>query len=510
MKRLIYIGLSLLLFEQAVAQSVVTTSGNVRLNSSSGTRLVIQGGISFTGTTNFIDNGRVDLLTNPLGPASNWNDATVAGAYDGTSTGHVFFSAAALQTITGPTRFYDLTMDGTTGISLASDIEVRDNLFLNGGMFTTGANKVYVSNGATNAIQSSNSFASFINGILERFTNVAGSDYLFPIGKVVSTVNFYAPVRFNKINANSTRYTGEYFRAAPIDRTNIQSPPIDYISHVEYWELTSTATAGSTDDDAALTLSWRNGSGVSTNPADWNDLMIAHYRNNSGFRWEPEFNTAGANIVSGTPSFGIITSNITVGSFTNADRRFTLSTRIPNNVLPLSKISWNVQGENRKARIAWDIENDSQVETYEIERSRNGNLFSSLTSSSAKQTNGFANYSATDESPYEGWNYYRIKIKGKNGSAVYTDVKKVWFQVTGIQKLYPNPAVDVVNLQLAADPAPGSTLQIVDANGRIVYRSNVLLSNMQVPVQKLVPGNYTLQYITQGTIRSYQFIKMRN
>ena len=116
MKRLIYIGLSLLLFQQAVAQAVVTASGNVRLNSSVGTRLVIQGGISFTGTSNFIDNGRVYLLTNPSGPASNWNDATLAGAYDGTSTGHVFFSAAALQTITGPTRFYDLTMDGTTGV----------------------------------------------------------------------------------------------------------------------------------------------------------------------------------------------------------------------------------------------------------------------------------------------------------------------------------------------------------------------------------------------------------
>ncbi len=491
------------------AQAVLTASGNVRLNSSAGTRLVVQGGVSFTGTANFIDNGRVDLLTNPSGPASNWSDVTAAGAYDATSTGHVFFSATALQTITGPTRFYDLTMNGTTGVSLASDIEVRDNLFLNGGMFTTGANKVYVSNGAANAIQSTNSFASFINGRLERFTNVAGTDYLMPVGKVSGSRVYYAPVRFNKINANTTQYTAEYFRGLPFDHLNRLSPPINRISILEYWELTSNSPGGSVNDDAILSLSWRFTSAISANPADWNDLMIAHYRNNAGFRWEPEFNTLAANIISGTAAFGYVTSNVIVGSFTSmGDHRFTLSSRIPNNVLPLNKIDWQLTAANKTSVIVWDIENDTQVEQYILERSVNGLNFSAIGTIGSKRTNGSASYNFTDGNPNSGWNYYRIRIREANGNSTFTSIKKLQFANNAIVKLSPVPAINQLNIQLGEDPLPGSSLQIITADGKIMYQTNTVKRNMQLNVQSFVSGTYLLRYFNNGTVQTYKFVKL--
>ncbi|MBX9784919.1 MAG: T9SS type A sorting domain-containing protein [Chitinophagaceae bacterium] len=492
------------------AQAVVTASGNVRLNSSTGTRLVILGGISFTGTSNFIDNGRVDILTNPSGPASNWNDATAAGAYDATSTGSVFFSASGLQTITGPARFYDLTMNGATGISLGSDIEVRDNLFLNGGMFTTGANKVYVSNGATNAIQSTNSFASFINGRLERFTNIASQDYLMPIGKVAGSNIFYAPVRFNKINANSARYTGEYFRAIPFDPNNRLNPPIDHISSLEYWELTSDAPGGSLNDDAVLSLSWRASSVISANPADWQSIIIAHYRNNGGFRWEPEFNTSLPNNISGNASFGWVTSNVTVGSFTppTGDFRFTLATRIPNNVLPVTAINWRAAAVNNAAIIDWAIENDLEVSDYSVERSTDGIRFSSVGKISSKQTASAFSYSFTDASPLQGWNYYRIRINDKTGSFAYTDIKRLQFNNPSFVKLYPIPTLDVLNVQLETDPLPGSSLQITDAGGRIVYQTNTVQRIMQLNVSRFTAGAYYVRYISNGNVQTYKFTKL--
>jgi Secretion system C-terminal sorting domain len=507
MKEVIGIFYLIMLTGSTMSQAVVTASGNVHLNSNNGTRLVIQGGISFTGTSNIIDNGRVDLLTSPLALSSNWNDATAGGSYNASGTGHVYFSASGLQTITGPTQFYNVTMDGATGISLGSDIEIRNQLNLDGGMFTTGANKVYVSNGATNAIQSNNSFTSFINGRLERFTNIAASDYLFPVGKVDLGVDFYAPIRLNKINANTTRYTTEFFRGLPFDDANVQNPPIDHISHIEYWEITSTSPGGSADDDAALSLSWRTASTISTNPAEWDNLMIAHYYNNSGFSWRPEFNTSLANIISGVASFGYITSNITVGSFTNADRRFTIASRTPYNPLPVNNFKWAVTPVNQTSLIRWDIENDSQVAWYEVEKSSDGNQFSSISVTPSRQTNSTHGYTVVDAVPYNGWNYYRIRIKNKPGTYYYSDIKKVRFVLPGIDKIYPNPATDILNLRLSNNPGTGAVIRIIDANGRIVYQTRALFSTMQIPVQQLMAGNYTIQYISNGTIRPYQFIK---
>ena len=516
MKKLIYTGLLFTLIQNVTAQAVVTAT-NVQLNSSAGTRLVIQGGISFTGTSAFTDNGRVDILTNPLGPASNWNDATATGVYAVASTGHVFFSASALQIITGPTRFYNLTMDGTTGISLGSDIEIRNNLFLNGGMLTTGANKLYVSNGAVNAIQTtfaggitSGSFPHFINGRLERFTNLASTDYLLPVGKDGGATDYYAPIRINKINTNTARYTAEYFRAVPFDRSNRQSPPIDHVSGVEYWQITSDAPGGSVNDDAALSLSWRATSYISTNAADWQSLIIAHYRNNAGFRWEPEFNTSLANIISGSASFGWVTSNVTVGSFTppaGGDYRFTLASRIPNNVLPVTSIEWSAEAVNKTALIKWNIENDKDAETYIIERSYDGRIFSDIGTVVSKKTTGFASYSLIDEKPNSGVNYYRIRIKDKTGAAAYTNIQKLVFESNGIVKLFPVPASTVLTLQLAAPPSYGSSLQIITADGKIVYQTSTLQQTMQLQIESLLPGQYFIRFINDGGIQSYPFIK---
>jgi hypothetical protein len=514
MKKLIYIGLSFLLVQQAVAQAVVTASGNVRLNSSTGTRLVLQGGIAFTGTSNFIDNGRVDLLTNPSGAATNWTDATATGAYDATSTGHVFFSASALQTITGPTQFYNLTMNGTTGISLSSNTEVRNQLHLNGGMFNTGLNKVYISNTALNAIQSTNSFSSFINGILERAANIVTSPtpysngYLFPIGKVVGSNNYYAPVYFNKTNTTGTRYTAEYFFALPFDRNNIQNPPILYVSRNEYWEITSTTAGGSPDDDAFVSLSWRDVSNVSTSAASRDELMVAHYRNNVGFRWEPEFNQLLANNVTGTSTFGFVTTNLTVGSFTSPDRRFTLSTRTPNNVLPYKYFDWNLTAFGNSALINWDVEDDVTITRYQVERSSNGFHFVSLNTTPSKKQVLKSNYSFIDDQPLSGWNYYRIKIVENEGSHTYSTVKKVQFGKSPFIRFYPNPATSVVQLQLNEIPAEGAMIQIVDVSGKTVYQTPVLQSNMQLNVTSLLPGTYVLRYINNGNVQSFKFIKI--
>jgi hypothetical protein len=374
-------------------------------------------------------------------------------------------------------------------------------------MLSTGSNKVVISNPAINAIQSTNAFSSFIIGRLERAAAVAGADYLFPIGKPVLSTVFYAPIRLNKINANATSYTAEYFWGVPFDRTNRLFPPIDHVSFVEYWEITSQAPAGSTNDDAALSLSWRTNSVVSPDPIEREDLMMAHYRNNFGFRWEHECNTATVNIISGNADFGSITSNITVTSFTNADRRFTLSSRSANNVLPVNQMDWFVKTINQQGKIYWTTNNDTQIDSYVIERGSSPFQFSPIGTTVSKKQPGISNYQFIDPHPFSGKNYYRIRLKLPTGEVLASDIKTIQFSLQNKVRISPVPAQDVITVQLAEIPKPGTSLQLISADGKIVYHTNQVQRTMELSLHNLIPGYYILKITTPESKESYPFIK---
>ena len=92
---------------KAVDCKIVTTPG---------TRVVINGGITFTGTSNWKDSGEVYVARNAGAGRENWADSTATGVYDATSTGKVHFTSDSLQYFYGNTRFYNLRVAGDSGL----------------------------------------------------------------------------------------------------------------------------------------------------------------------------------------------------------------------------------------------------------------------------------------------------------------------------------------------------------------------------------------------------------
>jgi len=64
---------------------------DVKMVSSPGTKIVMTGGISFIGTSNWIDSGQTYLYKNTGTNPEGWLDSTAAGVMDLSSTGNVFF-----------------------------------------------------------------------------------------------------------------------------------------------------------------------------------------------------------------------------------------------------------------------------------------------------------------------------------------------------------------------------------------------------------------------------------
>jgi hypothetical protein len=519
--RRIILAAAVLFAAKTNAQQIVRANGNVQIVTTAGTKTVIDGGgITFLGTSKWV--GTADSLYIIRASATGvegWLDSTTTGAMNTPSNGHVFFRGSNRQSFYGPlTRFYDFTIRNTGGDTLLSSCEVRGNLHLDTGRIYTRSgyanDSLLVSNPAIAAIVSTSNFSrSWVNGRLSRTGNVIGTPhpspdpvvfYLFPIGK---TDSLYAPIKLSKVNATTATWTAEYWYATPFDRTNIFYPPIDHISQVEYWEVTSNNQFG-TDDDAMISLSWRGRSYVSASSIVRDSLLVAQYIDNLGFRWEVPGLWATGRAVGPDSLSGFVTSNSPTNNYNFAERRFTLGTFSKFNALPVKLLYFTAIADGNRVRLNWEAANEQETVKYEIEKSLNASNYSRIGTVLSRQLSQSA-YVDFDNSPASGWNYYRLKIFDKTGNFTYSPVRPVEFK-KGLEqvKIFPVPAATVLNIQLPTSYVNKSTLQVFSVDGKILATLNPTANMVVLNVQPMAGGTYFLQITKAGGEKeTYRFIK---
>jgi Secretion system C-terminal sorting domain len=482
---------------------------NVQLVTQPATQLVLKGGISFTGTSLLTHKGTVTLLSNPVSGTANWLDST-AGVMNISSNGLVAFKGgSSLQQVYGPTRFDSLTIQNT-GIHLLQSNEVRQCLDLRQGLiyFLNTSDSIYISNPSLTAIvYNTDSLAtgSWVHGKLSRRMNSTAGAYFFPIGKILSGDSLYAPVRIEKQNTGAATFSAQYIPAVPFDRNN-KNPVIDHISSQEYWEITSHNFASSGDDDVVLSISWRDYSVVSPTAIIRDSLLVAHYYfDGAFFQWQPEFNPALPNNINGNVSFGYIKTNKIVGDFSMPHLRFTIGTRSPQNLLPLTLLDWNAVKQNRTAVCSWTVSDDRAVEVYQVQRSADGTLFNTIGTVSSRRQPGNSNYIITDHAPLPGRNYYRLKAMG-NGLTNYSAARMLNFDNTQDWVIYPNPATELLNVKLPVS-SRSAKLRITDAGGKLVAERNVTGLLVQINISALASGIYYMELLQPGTREVKSFIK---
>lgn len=487
-------------------QLVTTSSPTDTLNITS------KGGISFIGSTRLVQHGHLTLLSNPVSGNADWLDSTT-GVISASSTGMVNFKGVTnLQNITGPTTFYGLTIDGI-GVNLNQSNEVSNRLNLSNGLIyiPDPDDSIYVSNPALAAIgYTTDPYAttSWVHGKLSRRLNVTSLAYEFPVGKIDSD-SLYAPVKLLKQTTGPSTYSVQYFPDMPVNRTSI-NPFFHHISSVEYWHISSHNYAVPADNYAKLSLSWRTYSDVSSSPVHWDSLMIAHYIYPGGaqpFLWEPEFVSPLAVIELGaTVNFGYFTNEKFIGDYSMPHLNFTIGTRTVNNALPVTLLDYQVElTGNQDVLNTWKVVNDTRVARYEVERSADNNSFAVLGNVASSRSSGISQYTYTDQQPFRGWNYYRLKIFEDNGVR-YSPTRKVFIGATNLFTLYPNPASDYIYVVLPAAADSRSSLSLIDNSGRIIYTQVPQSTTVRLTLTKLPAGVYHVRYQSGENVYSRSFI----
>ena len=155
---------------------------------------------------------------------------------------------------------------------------------------------------------------------------------------------------------------------------------------------------------------------------------------------------------------------------------------------------------DRSIAVKWKVENEVNINKYEVERSADGRTFTSiLTNAASAPSNGSAAYSKNDLSPLVADNYYRIKAISNDGTVSYSEIVKVSNdQLAPAIAVYPNPVVNK-KLQLRFTNQQPGKFQLTLSNklGQQVYTGSVTLGaansleTVQLP-SKLAQGVYQL------------------
>ncbi|MDB5190544.1 MAG: type sorting protein [Segetibacter sp.] len=139
--------------------------------------------------------------------------------------------------------------------------------------------------------------------------------------------------------------------------------------------------------------------------------------------------------------------------------------------LPMKLTGFLVKHDGRRIRIEWTTANEQDNDRFEIERSANGRSWQIVSTVKAKGTSSAAtNYSAFDNSPINGINYYRLKQYDLDGKSTLSEVRSVKLgDAKYIVTVTPNPARSAINFKLE-NHSPANILAVLcDANGKIVH-----------------------------------------
>lgn len=185
--------------------------------------------------------------------------------------------------------------------------------------------------------------------------------------------------------------------------------------------------------------------------------------------------------------------------------------------LPVTLTEFRGERRNTANMLLWATATETNNKGFELQRSADGANFSTIGTINSKAENGNStsalNYSFTDERPFAGTNYYRLKQMDKDGKVTYSAVVILKGDKNNLQvsAVYPNPVKDQLNLSIVSPASEKASITVTDVTGKVVMLLNKTLvsgdNNLNINVSTLSTGSYYIRLVAGDETKTTQFIK---
>lgn len=162
-------------------------------------------------------------------------------------------------------------------------------------------------------------------------------------------------------------------------------------------------------------------------------------------------------------------------------------------VTSVSLGSYSVVKQNNIALIRWNTVSEQNNSFFEVQRSTDGLNYQTLKIVAGVGTTNLPQYYRyTDDTPFNGVNYYRIKQVDLNGNYTYLGVRAVTFRLADKSfVVYPNPSVGRLYIRLLVATEEKINVRLIDIAGRIVHQESIPANKLQADYQLNLVGTPT-------------------
>jgi hypothetical protein len=161
--------------------------------------------------------------------------------------------------------------------------------------------------------------------------------------------------------------------------------------------------------------------------------------------------------------------------------------------LPLRFLSFSANSQASHVDLRWETAGEVNTSHFLVERSADGNQWTSLGRVESRNTTGQHRYAYRDSLPLAGSSYYRLKQVDRDGQFTYSRILAL-NRRTLMVRLYPNPAGSFVQLELLRTAA-SLRIDLIDVAGRV--QKSITLMNpaplVRIPLTELPRGLYHLR-----------------
>jgi len=162
--------------------------------------------------------------------------------------------------------------------------------------------------------------------------------------------------------------------------------------------------------------------------------------------------------------------------------------------LPVDVLYFAGKLNNNKIVLSWEVANETNLSSYEVERSFNGTSFNLL---ATVQANNNSTYTYTDNAEnIRGRRvYYRLRKINKDASFTYSEIFTIHIPLNNKLTIYPNPAKDFITVQTNNLNTGKVNIQITDVTGKSVYNKQYESNNglINISTQSLTTGTYLVK-----------------
>ena len=168
-------------------------------------------------------------------------------------------------------------------------------------------------------------------------------------------------------------------------------------------------------------------------------------------------------------------------------------------VLPIDLVSFTGKYQQGITKLRWTTAVEKNNEFFTLEKSSNGINFTPFaTIDGAGNSQYVLDYSYTDEAPYSGVTYYRLKQTDYDGKYEYSAIIAVRTDDL-VFSVYPNPANDFITVEAMASNVDENSIKILltdlqqaSKNAEVQYKGT---GEYQLPTSSLLPGFYLLKVV---------------